>query len=433
YSVIINPIMEHSKHVMDNGTELYVVSSPRYSNTTINFGFYARNSSQNSARRAAISLLGEGCKKYPTSQQINLAAEQEYGAAIGAFSTTHGDLHINGISLNVLSNYKFTDGRKTLENMVSLLSEMLYYPLILSGKFNETYFQTEKTSLLNQAKSRDIDKNAIASNRLNRLALGKDSIFAMDEIGSTEQLVALENMQAVWAFQDMYERDARKLFITTNYSPEDMIALMKLNFSNLPKVDSAIFIGEPPEKKGAGMMLEDKSSFDQTMIGMAFPVLKPQNVKEIRALYILNHHIGGYSNARLFTEIRTKRDMAYGAYSHIDFDTGMIIGNTSVDEKNKDTAKRIMLDEFFKAASGRITKKGFKEAKAHLINSRAMNIHKKNNIIATIKTSVLKNLPEILENYENAFDSISYEDVLEAAKHVQETPIIYCLLQKEKK
>ena len=62
-----------------------------------------------------------------------------------------------------------------------------------------------------------------------------------------------------------------------------------------------------------------------------------------------------------------------------------------------------------------------------------MNIHKKNNIIATIKTSVLKNLPEILENYENAFDSISYEDVLEAAKHVQETPIIYCLLQKEKK
>ena len=40
----------------------------------------------------------------------------------------------------------------------------------------------------------------------------------MDEIGSTEQLVALENMQAVWAFQDMYERDARKLFITTNYS-----------------------------------------------------------------------------------------------------------------------------------------------------------------------------------------------------------------------
>ena len=169
--------MEHSKHVMDNGTELYVVSSPRYSNTTINFGFYARNSSQNSARRAAISLFGRGLQKYPTSQQINLAAEQEYGAAIGAFSTTHGDLHINGISLNVLSNYKFTDGRKTLENMVSLLSEMLYYPLILSGKFNETYFQTEKTSLLNQAKSRDIDKNAIASNRLNRLALGKDSIL----------------------------------------------------------------------------------------------------------------------------------------------------------------------------------------------------------------------------------------------------------------
>ena len=114
------------------------------------------------------------------------------------------------------------------------------------------------------------------------------------------------------------------------------------------------------------MMLEDKSSFDQTMIGMAFPVLKPQNVKEIRALYILNHHIGGYSNARLFTEIRTKRDMAYGAYSHIDFDTGMIIGNTSVDEKNKDTAKRIMLDEFFKAASGRITKKDLRKQRLTL-------------------------------------------------------------------
>ena len=147
-------------------------------------------------------------------------------------------------------------------------------------------------------------------------------------------------------FPGHYERDARKLFITTNYSPEDMIALMKLNFSNLPKVDSAIFIGEPPEKKGAGMMLEDKSSFDQTMIGMAFPVLKPQNVKEIRALYILNHHIGGYSNARLFTEIRTKRDMAYGAYSHIDFDTGMIIGNTSVDEKTRTPQNALCLMSF---------------------------------------------------------------------------------------
>ena len=193
----------------------------------------------------------------------------------------------------------------------------------------------------------------------------------MDEIGGTEQLVALENMQAVWAFQDMYERDARKL-LSTNYSPEDMIDLMK-QFSNLPKVDSAIFIGEPPEK-GAGMMLEDKSSFDLTMIGMAFPVLKPQKIKKKRR-HIINHHIGGYSNARLFTEIRTKETWLMAHTRTLIFDTGMIIGNTSVDEKQGHHKMHYVMS--FQGCIRKDNKKGFKEAKAHLINSRAMNIHKR--------------------------------------------------------
>lgn len=425
--------MEHSRHVMENGTELYIVSSPGYSNTTISINFYAKNSSQNSARRAAINLLTEGCKKYPTSQQISYAAQQEYGAAIGAFSGTDGDLHQNGIFLNVLSNEKFTEGRKTLENMVSLLSEMIYNPLITAGKFNEAYFQTEKMSLLNQAKSRKIDKKAIVTARFNEIALGKGSAFAMDAIGYAEDIDSLENMQAVWGFQDMYERNARKMFISTNYSPEHMIELMSLYFSNLPRVGSAILIGQMPEKKGILTETEERSKFDQTAIRMGFPVLKPRSIKETRALIILNHYLGGYSNARLFTEIRAKRHMAYGANSAINFDKGIVFGATDVDEKNRQVAKDLMREEFSKVLSGKITKKGFREAKAHFINTRAMTLHTKDSIISAIETSVLRNMPELLENYENAFDSIAYEEVLEAAGLIQDTPIAYCLLQKENK
>jgi predicted Zn-dependent peptidase len=125
--------------------------------------------------------------------------------------------------------------------------------------------------------------------------------------------------------------------------------------------------------------------------------------------------------------------MAYGASSAINFDKGIIAGGTEVDEKNKQLAKELMREEFHKAASGKITKKGFREAKAHFANTRAMTLHTKKSITLAIEASVLRNMPELLDNYENAFDSVTYEDVLEAAKLIQDTPITYCLLQKESK
>ncbi|MDI6738589.1 MAG: insulinase family protein [Nanoarchaeota archaeon] len=422
--------MDYSKFTLDNGTEIYVLQSPLWTHTQASVNFYSRNDAGNGAKALAAMLLMKGTKNHPTSQAINLAAEREYGASIGSSVDVIGDLHSTSFSFQVLTRDALTSGQKTLENMVALLSEVICEPLAREGKFNEEYFQRKKEGLLVGIRMQKMDKGKMAKEGFMKTAIGEGTPFTIPKAGDEEYVQALGNAGCFSAYERMCLESPRKVFACTSLEPERLVGVLAEALERMSPVYAEASISNPPEKN-TGSIVEMKSPFDQSVAYAGFAVDMPEALRERQALQLANIYIGGSAMARLFTEIRTKRNMAYYAYSRLDPLAGILYGFSGIDAKNREAVFSIMADEITKARNGKISKKGFEIAKKLALSSCRMAMHTKESRITALASAVLLGRMDDLRDYENRFKDVTYEDVVRAGALIQPEPIKYCLLQKE--
>ncbi|MFH0798484.1 MAG: insulinase family protein [Candidatus Woesearchaeota archaeon] len=420
--------MEYRTYTTGDGTKLYIIHSKAYTHTYIDYNFYWRSGKDNASKALVNKILMQGCRKYPTLQSISMATDREFGARIQNKVAKVGDVHESGFIIDVLTSENLTKGQKTLENMVALLGETIGWPLICGGSFNEDYFRMAKSDLEIKIQTSNVNKNYVAKTNFMRKAID-DTAFNHPASGTEEEVKALEMKDAFVSYLMMLEFSPRKAFIATNLDPDYVAGLFDFR---LPIVREQIFISEPP-KKNPSSVTEDESQFDQCMVYVAFPVEKQEELKEREAFNLLNFCVGGYSEARLFTEIRTKRDMAYGAYSSYDDNVGLVIGSAGVDIRHKGKTIDIMLKEFRKAAEGKVSKSHFEKSKRFLLNLRQMGMHSKVDRLDFLERCVLKDKLDRTYDYETAFHDVTHDDVVKASAFISEGPIVYSLLQEQKK
>lgn len=421
--------MEYKAYTSSDGTELYIIHSGAYTHTYIDYNFYQRCGKDNAANALVNKILMQGCRAYPTSQAISMAADTEFGATISNKVASVGDVHESGFIIDVLTSENLTRGQRTLENVVSLLSQIVGRPLIQGGSFNGDYFRMAKSDLEIEMQMANVNKDFIAKRNFMRAALG-DTAFNHPANGTEEDAKALEMKDALVSYLRMLEFSPRKAFIATNLNPDYVASLFDFR---LPIVREQILVSPPP-KKMPSSVTQDTSQFDQCSVYVGFPVDTSVEQKDKDAFTLLNHCIGGgYSEARLFTEIRTKRDMAYGAYSSYDSNLGIVFGSAGVDIKHKDKTIEIMLKEFRRAAEGKVSRKLFDHSKRQLNNSRDMSQHSKVDRLDFLERCVLKGMLDRTYEYETICRDITYDDVIRASAMMCECPIVYCLLQEQKK
>lgn len=422
--------MDYSKFTLKNNIPVYVCQSPLYIQTNVRLKFYSTNGENNAAKTLAVKLMMEGSMHYPTSQAISLAALNEFGAGISGGCGMNSGLHVTSFSFNALTNDRLTGGQNTLENMTALLADIINEPLIESGRFNNEYFSRKKEELIIGVKQAGLDKDTVAERRFIELALGKNS-HTMPSAGDLEEVEGVKNEDAAGAYSRMITETPRMIFVGTSLEPEHVAEVLGMAFGNLPEVNKTPVFAAPPEKN-ANSRLEDDSEFDQSVVFAGFPFSIPESTKERHALQLLAFYIGGYSEGRLFTEIRTKRDMAYSAFAGIDFETGLMHGVAGVDIKNKEKTIEIMVKEFSKAAAGKIIKSGIANAKRYVLSQIGMNMHSKGRRMGFLENSVLSNRLEEIAGYEQRYRDIEYDDVLKTASRIIPSPIVYCLRQGDK-
>ncbi|MFH1065494.1 MAG: insulinase family protein [Nanoarchaeota archaeon] len=423
--------MDYSKFRLKNNIPVYVCQSPLYVQTNVKLKFYSANNESNAAKTLAVRLMMEGSRHFPTSQAINLATLNEFDAGIGGGCGMNSGLHVAGFSISALTKESLTGGQNTLENMAALLADIINEPLIESGRFNNEYFIKKKEELIVGVKQAGLDKDIVAERKFLELALGKNS-HTMPVAGDLKEVEGVRNEDAAGAYSRMIAEIPRMIFVGTSLEPWHVAEVLDRVFGNLPEVNKTPAFAAPPEKN-AGARLEDDSEFDQSVVYAGFPFSIPETTKERHALQMLAFYMGGYSGGRLFTEIRTKRDMAYGAFAGIDFETGLMHGVAGVDIKNKDKTIEIIINEFSKAANGKITKSGIANAKRYVLSQIGMNMHSKARRMGFLENSVLSNRPDEIAGYEQRYSNVEYEDVLKAASRINPSPIVYCLKQGDKK
>ncbi|MBU2589815.1 MAG: insulinase family protein [Nanoarchaeota archaeon] len=423
--------MDFTKDILGNGTRLYVYQSDLYTHTSVDFNFYSQRDESNAAKTLVNMVMMGGSKNFPTNQELSLAAEKEFGAILMNKSTVIGDLHTFGFYLDILTKESLISGQKTLENTISLLADIIQNPLINDGKFNENDFERKKEELLLGIKKEKLDKGTKAALGFLKLVFG-DAKCVYPKNGTEEDVEKLENFELVKLYHNWMSSLPRAIYVGTHLNSKYIKEVFEKSFDTLPKCKGEAHIEKTP-KKNLSTFFEEQDSFDQTVVYAGVPVKVPKKKEDREALNLLNFYLGGYTNARLFTEIRTKRDMAYGAYSHLDLHKSLMFGTAGVDIENKDKTVDIMLNEIGKVASGKITKSGFKEAKNYLLNLRLMSLHTKGKRLDFIEESLLSGWKDQIKDFETAYTNVNYEDVVRVASLIKNEPIVYCLLQGGRK
>jgi zinc protease len=199
---------------------------------------------------------------------------------------------------------------RNFEKTLALVQEMLLEP-----RWDEEQFSINKTRTVNNLKRNLAEPNYLASNTFNRLTLGADNIFAIDNSGTIESVeaITIDDLKAFYEknlspsvanFQVVGDVDKARV--------EKALAGLNSQWMAREVVMPTVTFPAAPEK--SVIYFVDVPGAKQSVINIGTLGLTRDNPDFYKA-DVANYMLGGTASARLFMILREEKGFTYGAYS----------------------------------------------------------------------------------------------------------------------
>ncbi len=185
---------------------------------------------------------------------------------------------------------------------------------------------------------------------------------------------------------------------------------------------------EPPSEAIAGIKLQtgtprrrlvfiENAQAEQACIGLGLPAVA-RNHPEYLSLKVANQVFGGSASSRLFTELRDRQGLTYGAYSNLD--CGLVGGDTtatlSCAPDKTGPALVGLLSELKAMGQGDLKPGEIDHAKRFLVGSFPQAAAGLTGVASLLTSSWLHDLEDdAWESYQERVDGVSFEMVQRAA------------------
>lgn len=176
--------------------------------------------------------------------------------------------------------------------------------------------------------------------------------------------------------RDYFGPDNCVIFVASNLDEQYIQNIVAKNtklFKNLAASRNLVRSITPKVKKN--IFVHKDPSYYQTSLCIGVQTV-PYNSPEKLSLNIIRDMLGGYFGTNLVQTLRNKGGLTYGwrCYREYIKETGYIMFNVSTAHKNVKKVTSIILNEFSRFASNRISDKEIELAKKHLIGSIYTNL-----------------------------------------------------------
>ncbi len=402
------------REVLDNGMVVYLVEDHDLPLVRINAMARAGSIYEPSAKVGLAQIVGEvmrtgGTAEYP-GDDLDVFLEDR-GATV---EVTMRDAHCMAFA------------RCLTENLDEVLP-------VFAGILREPAFPAEKIDLAKtQAKTaisrRNDDASQIAWREIFKLYYGESSPYARQQEYDT--IAAIEDAD-LGAFHDYFFHPNNIILVVGgDIDSEAMLARITEAFADWEEVETFY----PPDP----VIIETESSIsyvfkedvNQSKIRLGHLGIKHDD--EFRfPLEVLNQILGGGFGSRLFSEVRSKRELAYAVWAW------MIVGDhhrmpftVGVDTKSESTVEAIELirEELRKVTHEEVTDEELQRAKDGLKNSFVFEFSSPFSIARTKASyEFWSQDPDFLDTYLAKVDAVSAADILAAAKariHPEEMAIL---------
>ena len=191
---------------LKKGVRLHVIATKKYKTIQIYGRFTTRLTKEIMTKRALLAnLLETNSLRYPDQTKLSGQLAELYGASFGLNVGRKGNLHWLDIGLGIV-NGKYVDDPKLLPAAMDFLKEILFYPNIQDGKFDEQTFQLEKENLQSYIETLQEDKQTMASLKIKETYF-TDEAQKLPSFGTVDDLESETNEGLAAYYQEMITQD----------------------------------------------------------------------------------------------------------------------------------------------------------------------------------------------------------------------------------
>ncbi len=392
-----------TREQLANGMVLYLVEDHDLPVVRLSAMIRAGRIYEPAAQTGLADLVGEvmrtgGTERYPGDELDELLEN------MGASVETGMDEANASASLNCLT--------ENFDEVLAVFVDVLRYPAFPDEKLDLAITQA-KTAI----SRRNDDASGIANREIQRLYFGADSPYAREPEYDT--LAAIERADLVAFHEYFYHPNNMILVAGGDFDTATMKAKLSAAFADWPQGET--FFPPDPLISDTPMSVNyiAKEDVNQSKIRMGHLGIRWDD-EHLFPLQVLNEILGGGFSSRLFSEVRSKRELAYGVWAW------MIVGNhhrmpftVGVDTKSESTVEAItiIMDELRKVREEPVTADELRRAKEGLKNGFVFNFSNPFSIASRKASYEFWGRPaDYLDTFLDKVDAVTAADILAAAK-----------------
>jgi predicted Zn-dependent peptidase len=284
--------------------------------------------------------------------------------------------------------------------------------IMKNSLFLEEELEKERKVIFEEIKMRKDNPQIYVSDKIQNLLYGPP--FGSDLIGTFETMNSIGRDKLVQRFENIYVPGNMVLSVVGDYSFDKLVKFCERNFEKKKFQNKSFKI----VKKNA-IKIEKRKGIDQANLIFAFHSPLAEDDKSYASEVLMTLMAGGMSS-RLFSEIREKRNLAYGVKGHNniskDYSYSLIYVGTT--KENVKKVKELILKEFEKVSKD-LDIKELNQIKEQLIGNYQISMEDSQTQMVGLLLAEIEGNASKFYDFEKKISEVKLKDVKDLASKVK--------------
>lgn len=292
--------------------------------------------------RLLCGILGRGTEKYPSLEAINKRLDDLYASCVSVNSNILEDLIIFSVSADLLDTRFVPDSTDVSTEVIEVISQMLFSPLLFNDVFPGDKLEHEKKLLIESFEAKINDPRSYAATRAEELRRRDDSEFP-----SLEYIISTTSQITITELTDFYRQLVlfapwRAIYAGSENS--DIISKkLELILGNIIGSKTAIHTESIPSPR-EHLSVNENMPLAQSRLVMGLSPSVPVSKHQLDSLNVANGILGGGPFSKLFLNVREKLGLCYSCGSSFSKISKFVTVSAGINAENR----QLTTDEIFR-------------------------------------------------------------------------------------
>ena len=400
------------------GISAHFVQSKKFKTNKITIRFTAPLSLETVAgRMLSASMLETANQAYPTSQAFRRYLASLYGTDISTSAYRRGQAHVLDLTFTYVRDEFLSKKNFLTSQILELVKQTLFAPLVQDGAFEPTLFEIEKKQLLASLATDMDDSFYFAHKELDRLFFHDERLqLRYSDLQNSISNESPENSYT--CFQDALKNDRIDFFFLGDFNEVEVKEWLRSFSFTGRQIDV-----NPQYKQPYSNVLREgmvRKNVGQSVLELAYHCSTSYGDNHHLVMVVMNGLLGGFAHSKLFTNVRENAGLAYTISSQLDLFSGQLRMYAGIDREKRNQARKLMNHQLLELKKGNFTDLEIEQTKEMIRRTLLLAQDSQSSLIERVYlNSLLGKSTSDFDSWVEKLNQVDKEAICKAANSVR--------------